>query len=276
MRPTRYAVVTESFAPRLDEVADTARHLVDGFARAGDAVLVVTHGSGAPSYRGVPVARMRRRVPTREVAATLDGFGPDGVDGEDHHPGLRDPSLRAAWAGDADLVVGHVGPLDRHKVVSRLRRVARLDGVRLVVLGTGPGARELRDAGARTSTAVTGLDLARALASLDVLVQARGHDRAVPGVRLALASGVPVVGFDAGGTRDVVVHRHNGLLAAPGDDRGLASLVQQLRADEPLRRHLAGASRPSAVRRTWAEALAELRLDHLRPRPEPVHLRPPG
>lgn len=334
MRPTRFAVVTESFAPRLDEVADTASHLVDGLLTSGDEVLVVTHGSGASSYRGVPVVRTRRRVPTREVAAALDGFGPDGVvalaprvlgglalrharrrrlpstavdpvslqdiadttlatsrdgvtdlllagvggelwlpgvDTREHHPGLRDVGLRAAWAGGAELVVGHVGPLDRHKVIGRLRRVAGLEGVRLVVLGSGPGAEELRAAGARISTAVCGLDLARALASLDVLVQARARDRAVPGVRKALASGVPVIGFDAGGTRDVVVDRHNGLLASVGDDRGLARLVEQLRRDRPLLQHLAGAARPSVARRGWAEALAELRLDHLRPRPEPIH-----
>lgn len=335
MRPTRYALVTESFAPRLDEVADTARHLVDGLIEAGDEVLVVTHGSGAPSYRGVAVVRPRRRVPAREVASALDAFRPDGVvalaphvlgglalrhadrrgipstaidpislqehadvtlattrggvtdllaagvgpelwlpgvDLDEHHPGLREPGLRAAWAGGAELVVGHSGPLDRHTVVARLRRVAALDGVRLVVLGSGPGAEELRSRGARISTAVSGLDLARSLASVDVVVQVRGHDRAVPGVRKALASGVPVVGFASGGTGDVVVDRHNGLLAAPGDDRGLARLVDQLRRDRPLLAHLAGAARPSVARRSWADALAELRLDHLRPRPSPVHL----
>jgi phosphatidylinositol alpha 1,6-mannosyltransferase len=335
MRPTRYVVVTESFAPRLDEVADTARHLVDGLVEAGDEVLVVTHGSGAPSYRGVPVIRPRRRVPAREVATVLTGFRPDGVvalaphvlgglalrhasrggipstaidpvslqeradvtlattrggvadllvagvgpelwlpgvDLAEHHPGLRDPGLRAAWAGDAELVVGHSGPLDRHKVIARLRRIAALDRIRLVVFGSGPGADDLRDRGALISTAVSGLDLARSLASVDVVVQARGHDRAVPGVRKALASGIPVVGFDAGGTRDVVVHRHNGLLAAPGDDRGLARLVDHLRRHRPLLEHLAGAARPSVAWRTWADALAELRLDHLRPRPSPVHL----
>lgn len=334
MRPTRFAVVTESFAPRLDEVADTSRHLVEGLLRSGDEVLVVTHGSGASSYRGAPVARTRRRVPTREVADALDGFCPDGVvalaprvlgglalrharrrglpstavdpvslqdtadttlatsrdgvttllsagvgaelwlpgvDADEHHPGLRDPRLREAWAAGADLVVGHVGPLDRHKVIGRLRRIAGLNGVRLVVLGSGPGADELRSAGARISTAVSGLEQARAIASLDVLVQARARDRSVPGVRKALASGVPVVGFDAGGTRDVVVDRHNGLLAARGDDRGLAGLVEHLRRDRLLLRHLAGAARPSVARRGWSEALAELRLDHLRPRPQPVH-----
>lgn len=42
----------------------------------------------------------------------------------------------------------------------------------------------------------------------------------------ALASGVPVVGYDWGGTSDLVTHMKNGYLVKPGDVRGLSSGVK--------------------------------------------------
>lgn len=317
----RISVVTESFPPRADEVADTTRHVVDGLYQAGYALQVLTNGHGCHTYRGVEVVRSRRLARPGGVAGAIEAFGPDlaiviaprmlgsvavrhanrrhvptltvdpppvhvrgsrtlatsnagltqlsangvpgllwqpGVDLAEHHPRLRDERLRSAWAKGNALVVGHLGEVGREKVVNRLTRIAQMDDVRLVVFGDGPGAADLRAAGAKVTGATTGLDLARGLASLDVLVQPRKRDHAVPAVRRALASGVPVVAFDAGGAADVVSHEHNGLLCAPDKGRRLREAIRRL-ADEPgLREELAENARPSVEHRSWEQAIEDL------------------
>lgn len=318
-------MATESFVPRADEVADTTRHLVDGFLVRGHEVLVITRGSGVASYRGARVLRSRSAVPAAPGSA-LDAFAPDllvavaprmlgssairhirrrglptlavdppavharagrtlatsralcsqleaagvpaelwspGVDLVEHHPGLRDERLRAAWAKDNRLVVGHIGEVGKEKVVDRLARIALIDDVRLVVFGDGPGAAELRAAGAKVTGASSGLELARGIASLDVLVQPRKKEHAVPGVRRALASGVPVVGFDAGGTRDAVVHDHNGLLADPDRGKDVRRAIRSLADDGELLQRLASHARDSVADRPWDLAVDELCDQHL-------------
>lgn len=316
--------MTESFLPRTDETADTARHLADGLLERGHEVLVLARGTGQASYRGVRVVRVRRLVGAPVVATVLDSFGTEhvialrphvlgalvlrhgyrrglptlaidppavharagrtlatnrdrfehlaltgtqaelwspGVDLDQHHPGLRDPRLRTAWAKGRPLVAGHAGEVSRTKVVERLCRIATMPGVRLVVFGEGPATTMLRAVGAKVTPATSGLDLARGIASVDVLLQARKKDLHVPAARRALASGVPVVGFAAGGTRDVIVDGHNGLLVEPGNEAGLAHAVSRL-ADPDLRERLAGHARDSVADRGWDVAIADL-VTHL-------------
>lgn len=323
----KVVLVSESFAPKNNEVAETARRIVDGLLDnlPHDDVMVVATGPGTSSYRGARVVRSRGVATANAIAGVLDPFQPDvvltvspklvgaqatrhavrrgiatitinppalhprasltlasceasleqltasgtgprlwvpGTDLDAFRPDLRDEELRAAWAKDNPLVVGHVGDVRKEKVVNRLERVASMDGVRLVVFGDGPGADRLRAAGAKVTRATGGPDLARGIASLDVLVQPRKRALYVPAVRSALASGVPVVGYDSGATRDVVTHRHNGLLAHPDSGIGLRRTVRLLRNDPALRDKLAAATRESAGTRTWATATAEL-MGHL-------------
>jgi len=67
----------------------------------------------------------------------------------------------------------------------------------------------------------------------------------------ALAVGCPVLGFDWGGTADLVRHKENGYLVAPGDLDGLLEGVAYIRAH---RREMALAARASAQAFTWARA----------------------
>jgi glycosyltransferase involved in cell wall biosynthesis len=185
-----------------------------------------------------------------------------GVRTDEHHPGLRSDQLHDAWArGGSDTVVGYAGPVGAAstKHVRRLARIAGLDGVRLVVLGCGPGTAALKQAGARIVGECGGLELARGLASLDLFVQPRKSDLHLGVVRKALASGVPVVAFDTTGTREVVRDGHNGVLVAPGQGRAaLSDAVERLAGDPARRAALAVRARDSVAGRTWADAVAEL------------------
>lgn len=319
----RLVVATESFAPRTDETADTARHLVDEFLTLGHDLLIVTVGPGMASYRGVEIVRTRRLIPAAALTQRLVGFRPDallaitprvlgavalasaqrigtptisinatapiaaavhanrhivssesavsslaalnvgaqlwlpGVDLDAHHPGLRDEALRSTWAKGRELVVGFAGSASKDKVVARLTKIAAMDDVRLVMIGgDGPAIP-----GAKATAARTGLDRARAIASCDVLIQARKRDEFVPSVRQALASGVPVVGFEAGGTREVVAHEFNGLLVPfhrDADEPGMRGSLRRLLGDPDLCARLAKQARSTVLDRPWQRAAAEI------------------
>jgi phosphatidylinositol alpha 1,6-mannosyltransferase len=187
-----------------------------------------------------------------------------GVRTDEHHPGLRSDQLHDHWArvgrpgGPLRVVgyVGHVGPATT-KVTRRLTQVAALPGVRLVVLGSGPGTGHLKAAGAKIIGESTGLELARAIASLDLLVSPRRHDTGLTAVRKALASGVPVVAFETGAAAEVVSSGVNGTLVS-GSSGQLAGEVARLVADDSARAALAEQARASVVDRTWTDAVAEL------------------
>lgn len=187
-----------------------------------------------------------------------------GVRTDEHHPGLRSGDLHDRWAkvgkqaGPLTVVgyVGHVGlPTSNH--VRRLTKIAALDGVRLVVLGSGPGTPALKEAGAKIVGESNGLETARAIASLDVLVQPRKQDSTLGAVRKALSSGVPVVAFATGAARELVLDQENGLLVTSGTG-GIASAVARLVAAPELRDRLAANARSSVSDRTWSDAVDEL------------------
>lgn len=192
-----------------------------------------------------------------------------GVRTDEHHPGLRDAALHDRWAkvgqrrrGGAEgplTVVGYVGPvgLPTSNHVRRLAKIAALEGIRLVVLGSGPGTAVLKEAGAKIVGAANGLEQARAIASFDVLVQPRKQDTTLGSVRKALASGVPVVAFATGAARELVLDQQNGVLVQTGTG-GIAAAVARLVADEPLLARLADGARASVADRTWADAVDEL------------------
>lgn len=183
-----------------------------------------------------------------------------GVDADLFDPSMRSAPLVDKWSRGGRLVVGHIGPVDKPNVLRRLVAVGRLPGVRLVVVRAGTGADRLRAKvpGAKVLGDITGVDLAHAVASYDVLVQPRKKDLDCHGVRRALASGVPVVGLATGGITDLVADGVNGLLLDPDQPHALCAGVERLRGDPGLRARLAGRARESVAVRTWADAVDEL------------------
>lgn len=295
----RIALVTEEFLPSDVPAARVTREVVSALVDGGHDVSVFANGRGQASFRGARIFWASRMTSVGAVREALALSRPDvchlvdprrlgikaaeaaerldiptvvldphtwkpGVDLDHHHPGLRDQDLHDRWArvhspDGGQLVVGHVGSLDKKKVVNRLATVAQLPGVRLIVLGDGAGAKALRTAGAKVIPQATGLERARCLASFDALVQPRKKEVYAPAVHEALASGVPVVAFDGGTAADVVVHEHNGLLV--DTDRGgkaFARAVARLGASPDLRFTLAGNARESISHRTWRDAVTEL------------------
>lgn len=86
----RIAIVTESFLPQVNGVANTVRHVVEELGRMGHEALVIAPGPGPAQHAGVPVVRVRSvglpgyrsfpmGLPDNAVERALRDFRPDVV-----------------------------------------------------------------------------------------------------------------------------------------------------------------------------------------------------
>ncbi|ORM32256.1 glycosyltransferase family 1 protein [Williamsia sp. 1135] len=186
-----------------------------------------------------------------------------GVDAERFNPGRRDEELRAQWSPDGKLIVGFVGRLAPEKHVERLAILSGRSDVQLVIVGGGPERARLQQMmpDAVFTGELRGLDLARAYASLDVFVHAGEHETFCQAVQEAMASGVPAIGPDAGGPRDLIGHFRTGyLLPVEGFSERLVDAVGTLQ-DAGVRADFGSAARRWVQGRTWS-AISDQLLGH--------------
>ncbi|SDE42159.1 phosphatidylinositol alpha 1,6-mannosyltransferase [Blastococcus fimeti] len=232
-----------------DLAAYARRYGIPGGPAAAWRVLRSVHATAdltlAPSTASV--AMLRRQ-----------GIGPvalwaRGVDLTQFTPQRRDEALRRELAPDGELLVGVVARLALEKRLHLLAEVSRLPGVRLVVVGDGPRARQLARAmpqavflGQRTGPELGGI-----VASLDLFVHPGADETFGQAVQEALAAGVPVVVAASGGPLDLVRHGENGWLWAGSDPAVLAAVVAGLRDDRLLLRAVASRTRTSVAEHTW-------------------------
>jgi phosphatidylinositol alpha 1,6-mannosyltransferase len=232
------------------------------------------HGAGEAAawrwLRRIHNGAERTLAPSSAVMTQLKAHGFErlwlwgrGVDLACFGPGHRSDELRRQLAPDGEVLAGYVGRLATEKRVDLLAGVARLPGVRLVVVGGGPAADTLRE---RMPTAVflgeqRGAQLARTYASLDVFVHSGPHETFGQTLQEAAASGVPVVAPAAGGPLDLVDPGVTGFLAEPGNEAALTEAVARLAADPALRAAQGQAGRQKVQTRTWA-ALGDQLIGH--------------
>jgi glycosyltransferase involved in cell wall biosynthesis len=190
---------------------------------------------------------------------------PKAVDTDFFHPDRRDPAMRDRLTEghpDAPLML-YVGRLSYEKRLDWLHApLTQLPGVRLAVVGSGPAEATLRARFAGTATTftgyLTGLDLARAYASADVLAFPSDTETLGFAAMESMASGVPAVGARAGGVPDVIRHEENGLLFTPGDLDDLTAQLRRLLEDPPLQARLGRAARRDMERWSWRAATEAL------------------
>ncbi|MGD0555315.1 MAG: glycosyltransferase family 1 protein [Streptosporangiaceae bacterium] len=217
--------------------------------------------------RNIHNGASRTLAPSTVTAADLVAHGIErvwlwgrGVDTERFDPARRSAALRAELAPGGELLAGYVGRLAIEKRVDLLASVAALPGVRLVLVGGGPAADELRKAipdaiflGERHGT-----ELAEIYASLDVFVHSGPHETFGQTLQEAAASGLPVVAPAAGGPLDLVGDGETGFLVPPGDGAALAAAVAKLAADADLRASFGAAARDRVLGRSWAALTNQL------------------
>ena len=220
--------------------------------------------------RRIHNAAARTLAPSTAAAANLHAHGIErvwlwgrGVDTVRFDPAKRSERLRAELAPGGEVLVGYVGRLAPEKRVELLSQAASLPGVRLVIVGSGPG-----DAAARRAMPAAaflgqrhGEELASIYASLDLFVHSGPHETFGQTLQEASASGLPVVAPAVGGPLDLVDDGVTGFLVPPGDAGALAAAVAKLAADPGLRAAQGRAARHKVLGRTW-QALGDELIGH--------------
>jgi phosphatidylinositol alpha 1,6-mannosyltransferase len=184
-----------------------------------------------------------------------------GVDRELFDPRRRDEEWRRAhgWP-DEDVVLLFFGRLVVEKGVEDFVRVAlrlRENGVRFrpLIVGAGPA----RDAFAPLEDAVftghlDGPDLARAVASADILLHPSRTEAFGNVVLEAMASGLPVVCADADSARALVDDGRTGFLCRADDPDQFVSVIAALVRNGDRGRGIGTAARNATGRYTWEAA----------------------
>jgi len=209
-----------------------------------------------PLARGI-MRRLYQRcevvmVPAESIAAILRAQRMNrdiavwarGVDRQQFNPERRDMNWRRGLGtADDELVILFLGRVVLEKgldVFSDAVRALAARGVRhrVLVVGEGPARPwfELRVPDAIFLGQQTGEDLARALASADVLLNP-SITEAFGNVTLeAMASGLPVVAAEATGATTLVRNGETGALVEAGDIDGFADALEAYARDPDLRR----------------------------------------
>ncbi|MTD16118.1 glycosyltransferase [Nakamurella sp. YIM 132087] len=181
-----------------------------------------------------------------------------GVDRSQFHPGRRDADLHRTL-GDGQVLVGYAGRLAAEKELHQLA-AATPPGSRLVVIGDGPERAALQRLlpDAVFTGRLSGAELARHVATLDVFVHPGRHETFCQGVQEALACGVPAVVAAGGGVQELVSSSRTGWCYRPGDAGELRRAVADLVGDDAKRRAFGRAAAASVAGRSWARLGDEL------------------
>lgn len=186
-----------------------------------------------------------------------------GVDCEQFHPTHRSEALRAQWgAGTKDTVLLHVGRLSPEKNPELLAESwsalkaahdEALGKLRMVIVGDGPSARELRKRmpDATFTGALTGSALASAYASADIFVFPSLTETFGNVVTEAMASGLAVCAFDTAAAHQHIQDRYSGCLAPTGHDQLFIDNLQWLAQDTEGRRSIRLHARHRACQLDW-------------------------
>jgi glycosyltransferase involved in cell wall biosynthesis len=193
---------------------------------------------------------------------------PRGVNGALFNGKRRSEAWRQQISTDpAVKIILYVGRLSYEKNLDALLSAFKaIEGdepaSHLVLVGDGPARQELEQAldGRRVTFTgyLRGEALAEAYASSDLFAFPSTTETFGQVVLEAMASGLPVVAFDAEGVRDLVRHNETGLLAPEGDTaaftQGLRSLLAQPERQAAMRLQ----ARSAAELRTWESVLNDL------------------
>lgn len=189
-----------------------------------------------------------------------------GIDTERFHPKFKSIEMREKMTNGNpdDFLMVYVGRLGTEKRLKDVKPMLEKLGpnVRFCVVGKGPQQEELEKHFEGTNTVFTGQlsgdELSSAFASADTFIMPSDSETLGFVVLESMASGVPVVGCNAGGIPSIIDNDDTGFLVEPGDNDGYVARLEQLR-DEKFRKKMGKAARTEATKWGWEAATSVLR-----------------
>lgn len=189
---------------------------------------------------------------------------PNGVDTHRFQPRPRREDIRSEWGITNDQILfGLIGRLDRKKgsfefVEAAAEILSHHPKARFVMVGGNTvGESEvdrevksrLKDLSLEEKVILTDFrsDIPDVMNALDVFVMPSYEENFANVMLEALASGLPSIGTDAGGTPEILSYGDAGLLCQPESARSLAQAMDQLIRDPNLRRSLSEKARVKAL-----------------------------
>lgn len=160
--------------------------------------------------------------------------------------------------------VGRLAPEKRLDVL--VTAAASVPGARLLLVGDGPEreqlARRAAAAGVPLELAgtVSNAALPEWLARAETFVLPSAYEGQPKALLEAMACGLPVVGSDVAGIREIVRHGETGWLAPAGDVGAFAAALRTLSSDPVLRERLGLAGRAEVARRHALQTVVEREL----------------
>lgn len=213
-------------------------------------------------------------VPTNAIAEVLRNQGitselrlwPRGVDTNQFSPTHRSRSWRQTHGfADDDVVVVFVSRLVKEKgldVYASVIEKLEHRGIphRSLVVGDGPAREELEARPSNTTFTgfLEGDALATAYASSDVFLFPSDTETFGNVTLEAMASGLPTVGADAAGSRDLVDDGVTGRLCEPGNVESFVASTRELVQNAALRQRMSSAAHERAQKFTWKKVLDQM------------------
>jgi len=204
-------------------------------------------------------------APSRVMVAQLDDIGvrgavhqPLGIDSSVFRPQRRDATLREHLGLDPDVrLLVYAGRFTPEKKLHVLIEAVRMlgDPYHLILVGGG-GVLPYCDRVTHIPFRRDQRQLARLLASCDVLVHPGDVETFGLIVLEAMACGLPVVGTNKGGVAELV-DTETGILAEPNDVASLAGAIEAI-FQRDLARMGVAARRKAVERYDWNEILPQV------------------
>ncbi|HAX74110.1 MAG TPA: glycosyltransferase family 1 protein [Firmicutes bacterium] len=190
-----------------------------------------------------------------------------GVDLKQFSPTFRDSNLRKELGISDKIALLYVGRLAPEKNLDVLRQSFEAllqqfkERIVLIVTGDGPLMNEMVATFPKETIFTgykTGADLSKLYASCDLFVFPSQTETLGNVVLEANASGLPVVGVNAGGVANLITNQLNGYLAKPNDIESFTNCVKKLITNDVLRFSMSMQGVEFAKRQDWTQILDEL------------------
>ena len=158
-----------------------------------------------------------------------------GIDTERFDPKFKSAEMREIMTegNPDDFLMVYVGRLGAEKRLKDIKgMLAKMPNARLALVGKGPQMEELqeyfKDTKIKFMGQMTGDELSQAFASADVFVMPSDSETLGFVVLESMASGVPVVGANAGGIPSLIKDGEDGFLVEAGDVDGFVDCLKKL------------------------------------------------